>query len=142
MKPSDVDQWLVGATPSVLGVLGGSFDRAGIDGEDLGWVEGTFVPVALAGGMDGVVRGGVVSVVFGAVMIGAVEVVELSARPSASITAMTVDIARDPRCGQTLYFRGEVEMLTRNGASAGATLHDAEGALVAHATATLARRLA
>ena len=135
MTPIDVEQWLTDRASPVLSALGGSLDRGGIDGEDLGWVEGTFVPATSAGGLDGAV----LAVALGAAMIAAVDVVEMPARPSASISAMTIEIARDPHSGESLSLRGEVVSLTRSGASAEATVLDATGALVARSRATLSR---
>ena len=131
MTASDVDQWLAARVPRVLRALGGSLERGGIDGEVLGWVEGTLVPEDSAGVVLGVA--------LGAAMVAAVDVVEMSARPSASLSAMTIEIARDPRRGETLSLRGEVVSLTRTRASAEAVLLDAAGVVVARSTATLSR---
>ena len=131
MTATDVDQWLADRVPRVLRALGGSLERGGIDGEVLGWVEGTLVPED----STGVVLG----VALGAAMVAAVDVVEMSARPSASLSAMTIEIARDPRRGETLSLRGEVVSLTRTRASAEAVLLDAAGVVVARSTATLSR---
>ncbi len=131
MTATDVDQWLAARVPRVLRALGGSLERGGIDGEVLGWVEGTLVPEDSAGVVLGVA--------LGAAMVAAVDVVEMSARPSASLSAMTIEIARDPRRGETLSLRGEVVSLTRTRASAEAVLLDAAGVVVARSTATLSR---
>ena len=133
------EQWLVDHTPAVVAELGGSFTRCGVDGEDLGWVDGTFTPTTLAG-LDGIVPGGVLAVVLGAAMTVAVDVVAMADESSATVTAMTVAVARSPRCAEPLTLRGEVTALERIGSSAEATLADADGVLVARATATLSRR--
>ena len=142
MIPVGVDRWLAERTPPVATALGVSFARGGVDGEDLGWVEGVVVPDAAAGGPDGVVSGGVLAVVLGAAMELAVDVVDMAPGPSSSITALTVAIEREARCGEVLELRGEVDGLTRVGGTALATLCDASGALVARAAATLSRRRA
>ena len=135
-----VDQWLVDHTPPVVATLGGLFTRCGVDGEDLGWVDGTFTPTALAGGPDGTVPGEVLGVVLGAAMTVAVDVVAMADESSATVTALTVAVTRSPRCAEALTLRGEVAAFRRTGASAEAMLVDADGALVARATATLSRR--
>ncbi|MHB8333902.1 MAG: hypothetical protein ACYDEH_03225 [Acidimicrobiales bacterium] len=140
MTPTRVDQWLGDHTPPVVTALGGSLTRCGVDGEDLGWVDGSFTPTALAGGLDGTVPGGVLAVVLGAAMVMAVDVVAMADRPSAGVITMALEVARDPRCAEPLSLRGEVEALQRSTGSAGATLVDRDGALVAQATATLSRR--
>ncbi len=133
MIPVGVDRWLAERTPPVVAALGVTFARGGVDGEDLGWVEGGFAPDLAAGGPDGVVSGGVLAVVLGAAMALAVDVVDMAPGPSSSITALTIAIERDARCGEVLELRGEVEGLTRVGGSAQATVTDATGALVARA---------
>lgn len=135
-----VDQWLADRTPPVVAALGASFTRCGVDGEDLGWVDGTFTPAALAGGPGGIVPGGVLAVVLGAAMTVAVDVVAMADGSSATVTAMTVTVARSPRCDEALTLRGEVASLQRSGGSAEALLADANGVLVARATAALSRR--
>ena len=135
-----VDEWLADHTPAVVVALGGLFTRCGVDGEDLGWVDGTFTPAALAGDPDGIVPGGVLAVVLGAAMTVAVDVVAMADGASATVAALTMAVTRSPRCAEALTLRGEVAALHRTGGSAEATLVDADGALVARATATLSRR--
>ncbi|MDE2281771.1 MAG: hypothetical protein KGJ92_03240 [Actinomycetales bacterium] len=139
MIPVGVDQWLAERTPPVAVALGVTFARGGVDGEDLGWVEGAFVPEAVSGGPGGVVSAGVLAVALGAAMVLAVDVVAMGSGPASTITALTLEIDRDPRCDETLVVRGEVEGLTRVGGSARASVSDASGAAIARAAATLAR---
>jgi hypothetical protein len=40
----DMDRWLGDGGMELIGTVGGSFDDYGVDGEDLGWVTGSFVP--------------------------------------------------------------------------------------------------
>ena len=44
----DMDRWLGDGGMPVIELVGGAFTAYGVDGEDLGWVEGAFVPEALA----------------------------------------------------------------------------------------------
>ena len=135
-----VDEWLADHTPAVVVALGGLFTSCGVDGEDLGWVDGTFIPAALAGDSDGIVPGGVLAVVLGTAMTVAVDVVAMADGASATVAAMTMVVTRSPRCAEALTLRGEVAALQRTSGSAEASLADAEGVLVARATATLSRR--
>ena len=135
-----VDEWLADHTPAVVVALGGLFTRCGVDGEDLGWVDGTFTPAALAGDPDGIVPGGVLAVVLGAAMTVAVDVVAMADGASATVAALTMAVTRSPRCAEALTLRGEVAALQRTGGSAEASLTDGDGVLVARATATLSRR--
>ena len=135
-----VDEWLADHTPAVVVALGGLFTRCGVDGEDLGWVDGTFTPAALAGDPDGIVPGGVLAVVLGTAMTVAVDVVAMADGASATVAALTMAVTRSPRCAEALTLRGEVAALQRTGGSAEASLTDGDGVLVARATATLSRR--
>ena len=135
-----VDEWLADHTPTVVVALGGLFTRCGVDGEDLGWVDGTFTPAALAGDPDGIVPGGVLAVVLGTAMTVAVDVVAMADGASATVAALTMAVTRSPRCAEALTLRGEVAALQRTGGSAEASLVDGDGVLVARATATLSRR--
>ena len=38
-----MDRWLGDGGMELIGTVGGSFDDYGVDGEDLGWVGGSFV---------------------------------------------------------------------------------------------------
>ena len=40
----DMDRWLGDGGMPIIGLVGGAFTAYGVDGEDLGWVEGTFTP--------------------------------------------------------------------------------------------------
>ena len=135
-----VDEWLADHTPAVVVALGGLLTSCGVDGEDLGWVDGTFIPAALAGDSDGIVPGGVLAVVLGAAMTVAVDVVAMADGASATVAAMTMVVTRSPRCAEALTLRGEVAALQRTSGSAEASLTDGDGVLVARATATLSRR--
>jgi hypothetical protein len=60
-----MDRWLGDGGMALLAEVGASFERYGVDGEDLGWAEGAFHPAALAGNPHGLVQAGVHAVVFG-----------------------------------------------------------------------------
>ena len=43
-----MDRWLGDGGMAIIGAIGGTFERYGVDGEDLGWVTGSFTPTQLA----------------------------------------------------------------------------------------------
>jgi len=51
---------------AVIGAIGGAFENYGVDGEDLGWVSGSFRPTQLACNPHGTVQAGVHSVLLDA----------------------------------------------------------------------------
>ena len=66
--PKDMDRWLGDGGMPLLGDVGASLDRYGVDGEDLGWVTGAFAPTELACNPHGTVQAGVHAVVLDAAM--------------------------------------------------------------------------
>ena len=133
------EQWLRDHSPALFTALGGSFHRSGVDGEDLGWVEGSFTPTALAGGRDGSVPAGVLAVVMDAACVVAVECADPAAAAGA-VTTMTIELDRAARTGDSYVLRGEVVGLTNRAGVVEATLVKSDGALVARATGTVTRR--
>ena len=59
----NMDRWLGNGGMPIVGALGGSFESYGVDGEDLGWATGPFVPTQLACNPHGAVQAGVHGVV-------------------------------------------------------------------------------
>ena len=64
----DMDRWLGDGGMELIGTVGGSFDDYGVDGEDLGWVSGSFVPAPVACNPHGVVQAGVHGLLLDAAM--------------------------------------------------------------------------
>ena len=120
----------------VIGLVGGSFDRYGVDGEDLGWVDGTFVPEPVACNPHGVVQAGVHAVVLDAAMNFAIN----AALPGRDRTRATLEIKtetmRPAVAGQRYELNGEVVRLARQVAYGEATVRDADGNLVSRGTGT------
>ncbi len=54
-----MDRWLGDGGMAIIGVVGGAFTAYGVDGEDLGWVEGTFTPTDMACNPHGITQAGV-----------------------------------------------------------------------------------
>ena len=63
-----MDRWLGDGGMELIGTVGASFDDYGVDGEDLGWVAGVFVPTDLACNPHGIVQAGVHGLLLDAAM--------------------------------------------------------------------------
>jgi len=121
---------------AIIGAVGGAFDAYGVDGEDLGWVSGTFAPLDLACNPHGSVQAGVHSVLLDAAMNFAVNAA-LRGKDRTSVTIeMTTELMRPALRGENYSVRGEVVRLTRQIAFAEAALRSADGKLVSRATGT------
>ncbi len=132
----NMDRWLGNGGMAIIDALGGSFEEYGVDGEDLGWVTGTFTPPQLACNPHGSVQAGVHSVLLDAAMNFAIN----SALSGRDRTQATIEITTEllrPAMQDTRYaLRGEVVRLTRQVAYAEATITSEEGKLVSRATGT------
>lgn len=131
-----MDRWLGNGGMGLLDELGATLDAYGVDGEDLGWVTGTFTPRALACNPHGSVQAGVHAVLLDAAMNFAIN----SALAARDRTTGTIEIATEllrPALLERPYeVRGEVVRLTRQVAYAEGTVHSIEGDLVSRATGT------
>ena len=131
-----MDRWLGDGGMPLIGALGASLDAYGVDGEDLGWVEGAFSPEAIACNPHGVVQAGVHAVVFDACMNFAVN----AALPQGDRTRGTLELhtetMRPAATGERYTLRGEVTRLARQVAFAEAAMRDAERRVVSRATGT------
>lgn len=131
-----MDRWLGDGGMPLIGALGASLDAYGVDGEDLGWVEGAFSPEAIACNPHGVVQAGVHAVVFDACMNFAIN----AALPDGDRTRGTLELntetMRPAATGERYTLRGEVTRLARQVAFAEAVMRDAERRVVSRATGT------
>ena len=66
--PKNMDRWLGDGGMEVIGLVGASFTAYGVDGEDLGWVEATWTPTALACNPHGTAQAGIHSLILDAAM--------------------------------------------------------------------------
>jgi len=66
--PKNMDRWLGDGGMPIIAAVGGAFVAYGVDGEDLGWVAGTFTPEDLACNPHGVTQAGVHSLLLDACM--------------------------------------------------------------------------
>lgn len=135
-----MDRWLGDGGMALLAEVGASFERYGVDGEDLGWAEGTFLPRALAGNPHGSVQAGVHALVLDAAMNFAINAALRGRDRSEATIEMTTELLRPALLGESYLLRGEVVRLTRQIAYAEATVMNADAKLVSRATGTFLLR--
>lgn len=132
----DMDRWLGNGGMEIIGAVGASFDEYGVDGEDLGWVAGSFAPAPLAGNPHGVVQAGVHALLLDAAMNFAIN----AALPGRDRTRATLELKtetmRPAMVGSTYRLRGEVVRLARQVAYGEATVRDDEDQLISRSTGT------
>jgi uncharacterized protein (TIGR00369 family) len=132
----DMDRWLGDGGMELIGVVGASFDDYGVDGEDLGWVSGTFVPTPMAGNPHGVVQAGVHGLLLDAAMNFAINAALPGRDRTRATLEMKVETMRPALVGQPYRLRGEVVRMARQVAYAEATVVDGEDLLVSRSTGT------
>jgi uncharacterized protein (TIGR00369 family) len=131
-----MDRWLGDGGMAIIAAVGGSFETYGVDGEDLGWVNGNFEPKDLACNPHGAVQAGVHSVLLDAAMNFAINAALRGRDRTQATIEMTTELMRPAMRAEKYSLRGEVVRLTRQIAYAEATVSSAEGKLVSRATGT------
>jgi uncharacterized protein (TIGR00369 family) len=131
-----MDRWLGDGGMAIIAVLGAELTSYGVDGEDLGWVEGSFSPTALAANPHGMVQAGVHAVLHDAAMNFAINAALTGRDRTAATIEFSTELLRPASTGSRYALRGEVVRLARQVAHAEATLSDENGALVSRASGT------
>ena len=131
-----MDRWLGDGGMAIIAAIGGSMDSYGVDGEDLGWVAGSFIPTALACNPHGTVQAGVHSVVLDASMNFAINAALRGRDRTQATIEMTTELLRPASLGEHYVMRGEVVRLTRQIAYAEATVSTADDKLVSRSSGT------
>jgi uncharacterized protein (TIGR00369 family) len=131
-----MDRWLGDGGMAVIEAIGGSFERYGVDGEDLGWVSGSFTPTALACNPHGAVQAGVHSVILDAAMNFAVNAALVGRDRTEATIEMTTELMRPALLDTHYAVRGEVVRLARQIAYAAATISSDDGKLISRSTGT------
>jgi len=129
-------RWLGDGGMPLLGAVGASFDRFGVDGEDLGWVEGSFVPVELACNTRGVVQAGVHALLLDACMNFAINAALASGDRTRGTLELKVETMRPATMGAHYRLRGEVVRLARQVAYAEGSVRDGQDRLTSRTTGT------
>ena len=131
-----MDRWLGDGGMAIIGAIGASMDAYGVDGEDLGWVTGTFTPSELACNPHGTVQAGVHSVLLDASMNFAINAALRGRDRTQATIEMTTELLRPASLGEHYAVRGEVVRLTRQIAYAEATVSTLDDKLVSRSSGT------
>jgi len=131
-----MDRWLGDGGMAIIGALGGAFESYGVDGEDLGWVSGSFTPTQLACNPHGAVQAGVHSVLLDAAMNFSINAALLGRDRTEATIEMTSELMRPALLVAHYAVRGDVVRLTRQIAYAEATITSEEGKLISRSTGT------
>jgi uncharacterized protein (TIGR00369 family) len=134
--PKNMDRWLGDGGMAIVAALGAAFEAYGVDGEDLGWASGSFVPSELACNPHGSVQAGVHGVVLDAVMNFAINAALVGRDRTEATIEMTSELLRPAMRDGHYLVRGEVVRLTRQIAYAEASITNDDAQLVSRATAT------
>lgn len=131
-----MDRWLGDGGMAIIAAIGGELRTYGVDGEDLGWVEGTFDPTPLAANPHGTVQAGVHAVLLDAAMNFAINAALSGRDRTAATIQLANELLRPASTGSRYRLRGEVVRLARQVAHAEATLTDEAGELISRASGT------
>jgi acyl-coenzyme A thioesterase PaaI-like protein len=132
----DMDRWLGDGGMPVIELVGGAFTAYGVDGEDLGWVEGSFIPTDLACNPHGITQAGIHSLVLDASMNFAINAALPGRARTRGTLEMKTECMRPALKGERYALRGEVARMARQVAYGEATVRAADGVLVSRATGT------
>ena len=132
----DMDRWLGDGGMPIIEQVGGSFDAYGVDGEDLGWVEGTFTPTTLACNPHGIVQAGVHSLLLDAAINFAINAALRGRDRTKATLELKIETMRAALEGQSYALRGDVVRMARQVPYGEGVVRDAEGQIVSRATAT------
>jgi uncharacterized protein (TIGR00369 family) len=131
-----MDRWLGNGGMELIGTVGASFDDYGVDGEDLGWVVGGFVPTPVACNPHGVVQAGVHGLLLDAAMNFAINSALDGRERTRGTLEMKVETMRPALMGEAYRLRGEVVRMARQVAYAEATVSDAKDQMISRSTGT------
>jgi uncharacterized protein (TIGR00369 family) len=135
-RVKDMDRWLGNGGMEVIGLVGASFEDYGVDGEDLGWVAGRWVPTALACNPHGTAQAGIHSLILDAAMNFAINAALPGKARTRGTLEMKTETMRPAALGAPFRMRGEVVRMAKQVAYGEASVRDAEGQLVSRATGT------
>src|ERR1700675_4458813 len=107
-RVKDMDRWLGNGGMEVIRLVGASFLSYGVDGEDLGWVVGTWTPTALACNPHGTAQAGIHSLILDAAMNFAINAALPGRDRTRGTLEMKTETMRPGECGTAYVLRGEV----------------------------------
>ncbi len=132
----DMDRWLGDGGMPIIELVGGAFTTYGVDGEDLGWVEGTFAPTDLACNPHGITQAGIHSLLLDACMNFAINAALPGRARTRGTLEMKTECMRPALKGERYALRGEVARMAKQVAYGEATVRRGDGELVSRATGT------
>jgi uncharacterized protein (TIGR00369 family) len=132
----DMDRWLGDGGMPIIEQLGGSFASYGVDGEDLGWVMGSFEPTDLACNPHGTVQAGIQAVLLDAAINFAINAALTGRDRTRATIEIKSELMRAVSRETTYTLRGEVVRLGRQVAYGEASLTDPDGRICSRATAS------
>jgi acyl-coenzyme A thioesterase PaaI-like protein len=132
----DMDRWLGDGGMPIIALVGGAFTAYGVDGEDLGWVAGTFTPEELACNPHGITQAGIHSLLLDASMNFAINAALSGRDRTRGTLEMKTETMRPALLGTPYVLWGEVVRMAKQVAFGEATVRDDEGGLVSRATGT------
>jgi uncharacterized protein (TIGR00369 family) len=132
----NMDRWLGDGGMALISAVGASFETYGVDGEDLGWVNGTFTPSELACNPHGAVQAGVHALLLDASMNFALNAALPGRDRTQATIEMTTELLRPAMLGERYRLRGEVVRLTRVIGYAEANVTSTDEKLVSRSTGT------
>jgi acyl-coenzyme A thioesterase PaaI-like protein len=136
MGRKDMDRWLGDGGMPIITAVGGAFTGYGVDGEDLGWVTGSFTPEELACNPHGITQAGIHSLLLDACMNFAINSALSGRDRTRGTLEMKTETMRPALRGTTYSMRGEVVRMAKQVAYGEAWVRDAAGELVSRATGT------
>ena len=131
-----MDRWLGDGGMPLIGVVGGSLERYGVDGEDLGWVAGSFVPEPVACNPHGIVQAGVHSLLLDACMNFAINAALNGRDRTRATLELKTEVMRPARKGEAYRLRGDAVRMARQVAYGEAVVRDDDGRLISRSTGT------
>jgi uncharacterized protein (TIGR00369 family) len=132
----NMDRWLGDGGMALIGAVGAAFEAYGVDGEDLGWVDGAFAPTELACNPHGTVQAGVHALLLDASMNFALNAALPGRDRTQATIEMTTELLRPALRGERYRLRGEVVRLTRLIGYAEATVTSPDAKLISRSTGT------
>ncbi|MGH9017716.1 MAG: PaaI family thioesterase, partial [Acidimicrobiales bacterium] len=132
----DMDRWLGDGGMEIIGLVGASFDDYGVEGEDLGWVTGTWTPTRLACNPHGTAQAGVHSLLLDAAMNFSINAALPGKARTRGTLEMKTETMRPAVLDTGFELRGDVVRMARQVAYGEAVVRGGDGLLVSRATGT------
>lgn len=120
----------------VIGLVGAALEAYGVDGEDLGWVTGSWTPTRLACNPHGTAQAGIHSLVLDACMNFAINAALHGKDRTRGTLEMKTETMRPATQGHVYTLRGEVVRMAKQVAYAEATVRGDDDKIVSRATGT------